>query len=124
MHAKEHASMSNENSNPANLFPQRETPNPFSPDWHHQFGAKLSVFPRYVSLFDHADKELKFWPDLATFVEGREWNALMYYAGSRSDSICIVHWTDGPRWEVIQFNDERIVGKSVSPSYKELVRRI
>jgi hypothetical protein len=125
MHAKEHASMSNESrpnelkSNPSsrNDF---STPNPFSPDWHHHYGAKLSAFPRYLVL-SVLNVKAQFWPDLATFVEGPSWSAMMYYPGASRASVCIVHWPDAGRWEAFHFVDEDIVARASGASYGELL---
>jgi hypothetical protein len=115
-----------ENRSAANLFSRLETPNPFTPDWHHQLGSKLCAFPRYLILPLEGDGtplglagNAQFWPDLATFVEGSCWTALMYYPGASRASVCVLHWQDVPRWEVIQFDDERVVAKSVASSYEE-----
>ncbi len=115
-----------ENGSTASLFSRLTTPNPFTPDWHHQFGSKLCAFPRYLILpLDEAagqpdaSPNSQFWPDLATFVEGSCWSALMYYPGASRASVCVLHWQDVPRWEVIQFDDERVVAKVIASSYEE-----
>ena len=109
-----------ENRSTDNLFSRLETPNPFSPDWHHQFGAKLCAFPRYLVLpTEGLGVNLRFWPDLATFVEGPCWSVMMYYPGASRASVCVLHWKDAPRWEVIRFDDEQVVAKAVGSSYAE-----
>ncbi len=117
--------MSIENSSTDSLFSRLQTPNPFTHDWHHQFGAKLCAFPRYLILplggdgQSDVNQNFQFWPDLATFVEGSCWSALMYYPGASCASVCVLHWQDVPRWEVIRFDDERVVAKAVASSYEE-----
>lgn len=117
--------MSNEQSSTQDLFSRATTPNPFSPDWHHHFGAKLCAFPRYLVLPDPATGgAAQFWPDLATFVESPRWTALMYYPGPSRASVCVVHWTDAERWEALVFDDERTVAKLAGSSYAELLAEI
>lgn len=111
------------NSSTANLFSRRETPNPFSPDWHHQFGARLCAFPRYLVL-PQDGVNLQFWPDLATFVEGPCWRVMMYYPGASRASVCVLHWKEVPRWEAVVFDDERTVAKLVESSYDGLLAEI
>jgi hypothetical protein len=117
MHAKEHASMTHETSS---LFSPSTPPSPFTPDWHHQFGAKLCAFPRYlVAPFENVN--LQFWPDLATFAEGPCWSVMMYYPGASRASICVLHWKDVPRWEAIAFDDEDIIAKLTAGSFQGLM---
>lgn len=114
-----------ENSHTGSLFSRVSTPNPFSPDWHHHFGARLCAFPRYLVLPDPATGgAAQFWPDLATFVESPRWTALMYYPGPSRASICVVHWTGAERWEALVFDDERTVARLAGSSYAELLAEI
>lgn len=114
---------SNENSRIENLFSRLDTPNAFSPDWHHQFGAKLCAFPRYLVL-PLEGVNLQFWPDLATFVESQCWSVMMYYPGASRASVCVLHWKGAPRWEAIVFDDERVVTKVSASTYEGLIDRI
>ena len=112
-----------ESSSPANLFSRVSTPNPFSPDWHHQFGEKLCAFPRHL-VMPQAGVNLQFWPDLATFVEGPCWSAMMYYPGPSRASVCVLHWQGVPRWEAVVFDDEQVVNKISASTYEDLMDRI
>ncbi|MEO5936111.1 MAG: hypothetical protein ABIP81_02765 [Terriglobales bacterium] len=130
-------SSSSENTSTANLFSRVEAPHPFTSDWHHQFGAKLCAFPRFLvlplevasadgSVFGRNSSinlsNFQFWPDLATFVEGERWSALMYYPGPSRASACVIYWQDVPRWEIVRFDDEDVVAKGSASSYEDLMR--
>ena len=114
---------SSEASHTQNLFSRVPTPAPFSPDWHHQFGERLSAFPRYL-VAPLEGINCQFWPDLATFVEGPCWSVMMYYPGPSAASICVLHWKEVPRWEAIRFDDECVIAKVSASSYGDLIEAL
>ena len=83
------------NQNP--FPPPLLSPSPFTPDWHHQLGIKLAVFPRYLSLTMEG-VQVQHWPDLATFTEDRASSILMYYPGASRYSVCILYWKHFAQW--------------------------
>ena len=108
----EHASMKS-------YYPQ--LPIPFDTDWHHQFGDRLSVFPRNIS-FRESGTGQDYWPDLATFTEDTETAQLMYFPAAPSPfSVCVIYRRWEQRWETVKFCDDLILQRCTGETYEEVM---
>ena len=102
-------------------YPQ--LPKPFDNDWHHQFGCRLSVFPRNIR-FQEGGPRLDYWPDLATFTEDFETAQLMYYPAAPSPfSVCVIYRRMESRWETVKFCDDLILQRSTGATFEEVMEQ-
>jgi hypothetical protein len=100
-----------------------QLPIPFGADWHHQFGRRLSVFPRNIS-FHEGGTSQDYWPDLATFTEDTETAQMMYYpAGPSSFSVCVVYRRSDERWETVKYSDDVVVQHSTGETFEEVMEQ-
>ena len=108
---------------------QPQLPIPFDTDWHHQFGRRLSVFPRSICFQEHGrfqecGRRLDYWPDLATFTEDYETAQLMYYpAVPTSFSVCVIVRKMEARWETVKFCDDIVLQHSSGETYEEVMEQ-
>lgn len=110
----EHASMKS-------YYPQ--LPIPFDTDWHHQFGDRLSVFPRNIS-FRAGGAGQDYWPDLATFTEDMETTQMMYFpAGPSQFSLCVIYRSMEQRWETVKFCDDLLLQRAIGETYEEVMEQ-
>jgi hypothetical protein len=110
----EHASMK---SYPPQL------PIPFDTDWHHQFGRRLSVFPRNLC-FQEGASRLDYWPDLATFTEDFEMAQLAYYPESASPfSVAVIYRKLEARWDTVKFCDDIVLQHSSGETFEEVMEK-
>lgn len=106
-----------------------QLPIPFDTDFHHQFGRRLSVFPRNLSFqeggrFQENHRGLDYWPDLATFTEDFSSAQLMYYPASRSEfSVCVIYRKMEARWVTVKFCDDRVMQHSSGETYEEVMEQ-
>ena len=102
-------------------YPQ--LPIPFDTDWHHQFGNRLSVFPRSIC-FQEAASRLDYWPDLATLTEDCDLAQLMYYPASQSPfSVCVIYRRAESRWDTVKFCDDLVLQHSSGSSFEEVMEQ-
>ena len=100
-----------------------QLPIPFDTDWHHQFGQRLSVFPRNIS-FQEVASRLEYWPDLATFTEDSETAQLMYFPAAPSPfSVCVIYRRMEWRWETVKFCDDLVLQHSSGETYEEVMEQ-
>src|SRR4051812_46821695 len=98
-----------------------QLPIPFDTDWHHQFGRRLSVFPRNIS-FPAGDGAQDYWPDLATFTEDFETVQLAYYPATPSPfSVCVIYRKHEARWETVKFCDDLVLQFASGETYEEVM---
>jgi len=100
-----------------------QLPIPFDTDWHHQFGDRLSVFPRNISFRDR-DSGQDYWPDLATFTEDYETAQLAYYAAAPSPfSVCVIYHKEQSRWETLKFCDDLALHHATGETFEEVMEQ-
>jgi hypothetical protein len=100
-----------------------QPPTPFDTDWHHQFGRRLSVFPRNLCFQDGALR-LDYWPDLATFTENIETAQLAYYPAVPSPfSVSVVYRKLEARWETVKFCDDIMLQHSSGETFEEVMEQ-
>jgi hypothetical protein len=98
-------------------------PTPFDTDWHHQFGRRLSVFPRNISFREGANA-LDYWPDLATFTEDFETAQLAYYPAAPSPfSVCVIYRKLQVRWETVKFCDDLVLHHSCGETFEQVMEQ-
>lgn len=102
-------------------YPQ--LPAPFDTDWHHQFGRRLSVFPRNICFAD-GNITQDYWPDLATFTEDHEIAQLMYYPAAASPfSVCVIYRSLEERWETVKFCDDLVLQHSAGETFEKAMQQ-
>ncbi len=100
-----------------------QLPIPFDTDWHHQFGERLSVFPRNIS-FRQGAHVLDYWPDLATFTDDYETAQLAYYPAPASPfSVAVIYRKLDSRWETLKFCDDVVVQRSTGETFEEVMEQ-
>jgi hypothetical protein len=100
-----------------------QLPIPFDTDWHHQFGRRLSVFPRNIG-FREGAKALDYWPDLATFTEDRETAQLAYYPATLSAfSVCVIYRKLQESWETVKFCDDLVLQYCAGETFEEVMEQ-
>ena len=102
---------------------QPQLPTPFDTDWHHQFGRRLSVFPRNLC-FQEGSSRLDYWPDLATFTEDYETAQLAYYPAAHSPfSVSVIYRKLEARWETVKFCDDIVLQHSSGETFAEVMEQ-
>ena len=100
-----------------------QLPLPFDTDWHHQFGRRLSVFPRSIS-FCEGSLAQDYWPDLATFTEDFTQAQLAYYpAVPSSFSVSVVYRKLDARWETLKFCDDLVLQHSSGDTFEDVMEQ-
>ncbi len=100
-----------------------QLPIPFDTDWHHQFGRRLSVFPRSLSFSEGAQRQ-DYWPDLATFTEDVETAQLAYYPAAQSPfSITVIFRKVDGRWETLKFCDDLVLQHSTGSTFEQVMEQ-
>src|SRR4029077_14858324 len=98
-----------------------QLPIPFDTDWHHQFGRRLSVFPRSLS-FSEGNLCQDYWPDLATFTEDFETAQWAYYPAAASPfSVCVIYRKLESRWETLKFYDDIVWQRSSGETFEAVM---
>ena len=96
----------------------------FQPDWHHELGSKLAVFPRSIPLAGDV-----FWPDLASFVEDHRSRQMAYYTlAPNAWSVQVAFYEHQGSWNLAVFNETCLAaqssGSSLTTVSEELGRKL
>jgi len=100
-----------------------QLPIPFDTDWHHQFGRRLSVFPRNICFSEGAIAQ-HYWPDLATFTEDIEAAQMAYYPAAPSPfSVCVMYRKLEAQWETVKLCDDLVLQHSTGETFEEVMEQ-